>query len=58
VLFRSYWLWASVVLWTSRVVYQLVKPQGSYNPALQWGMTAAFMLTDALMIVSALDATF
>jgi hypothetical protein len=54
----KYWLWANVVLWTSRVVYQLVKPQGSHNPALQWGMTAAFMLTDALMIVSALNATF
>ena len=53
-----FWLWANVGLWTSRVVYQLVKPQGSHSPALQWGMTAAFTLTDVLMIVSALDATF
>jgi hypothetical protein len=53
-----FWLWASVGLWTSRVVCQLVKPQGSQSPALQWGMSAAFVLTDALMVVSALDATF
>jgi hypothetical protein len=53
-----YWRWASVGLWTARVVYQLVKPQGSHNPTLQWGMAAAFILTDALTIVSALDATF
>jgi hypothetical protein len=53
-----FWLWANVGLWTTRVVYQLVTPQGSHSPALQWGMTAAFMLTDALMVVAALDATF
>jgi hypothetical protein len=53
-----FWLWANVGLWTTRLVYQLVKPQGSHSPALRWGMSAAFMLTDALMIVSALDATF
>jgi len=47
----------NVGLWTSRVVYQLVKPQGGHSPALQWGMSAAFMLADALMIVAALDAT-
>ncbi len=55
--FGRVWLWMNVGLWTSRVVYQLVKPQGSHSPALQWGMSAAFMLTDALMILAALDAT-
>lgn len=53
-----FWLWANVGLWTARVVFQLAKPQGGHSPGLQWGMTAAFALTDALMIVSALDATF
>jgi hypothetical protein len=53
-----FWLWTNVGLWTSRLVYQLVKPQGSHSPALRWGMTAAFALTDVLMIISALDATF
>jgi len=52
-----YWLWANVGLWTTRVVYQLVKPQGSHNPALQWGMTGAFVLTDLLFIVAAVAAT-
>ena len=52
-----YWLWANVGLWTARVAYQLVKPQGSHNPTLQWGMVAAFVLTDGLFILSALDAT-
>jgi hypothetical protein len=52
-----YWLWANVALWTTRAAYQLVKPQGSHNPALQWGMTGAFVLTDLLFIVAALEAT-
>lgn len=52
-----YWLWANAGLWTTRAVYQLVKPQGSYSPALQWGMTGAFILTDLLFIVAALQAT-
>jgi len=51
-----FWLWANVGLWTSRVVFQLVKPQGSHSPALRWGMTAAFVLADALIVVAAIDA--
>jgi hypothetical protein len=53
-----YWLWTNVALWTARSAYQLIKPQGSHNAALQWGMSAAFLLTDALFIVSAIEATF
>ncbi len=52
-----YWLWANVGLWTTRAVYQLAKPQGSHDPVLQWGMTGAFVLTDLLFIVAALEAT-
>jgi hypothetical protein len=52
-----YWLWANVGLWTTRAVYQLVKPQGTHNPALQWGMAGAFIATDLLFIVAALQAT-
>jgi hypothetical protein len=52
-----YWLWANVGLWTTRAMYQLVKPQGTHNPALQWGMFGAFMVTDLLFIVAALQAT-
>ena len=52
-----YWLWANVGLWTARAGYQLVKPQGTHNPALQWGMAGAFIATDLLFIVAALQAT-
>jgi len=34
-----------------------VKPQGSHNPALRWGMTGAFIFTDLLFIVAAVEAT-
>jgi hypothetical protein len=33
---------ATCVLWATRVVFQLVYPQGSANPTLQYGMLAAF----------------
>jgi hypothetical protein len=35
---------ATCVLWLTRVVLQLVYPQGSINPALQYGMLTAFIL--------------
>ncbi len=37
-------LFATAVLWTTRVVLQLIYPQGSSNPALQYGMLAAFIV--------------
>ena len=33
---------ATCVLWITRVVMQIVFPQGSINPALQYGMLSAF----------------
>ena len=33
---------ATCVLWMTRVVFQLVYPQGSANPVLQYGMLSAF----------------
>ncbi len=33
---------ATCVLWITRAVFQLVYPQGSANPVLQYGMLAAF----------------
>jgi hypothetical protein len=33
---------ATCVLWMTRVVFQLVYPQGSANPVLQYGMLATF----------------
>lgn len=37
-------LGATVVLWTTRVVLQIVQPQGSASAALQYGMLAAFVV--------------
>jgi hypothetical protein len=37
-------LGATCALWAARVVMQLVYPQGSMNPALQYGMLAAFVV--------------
>jgi hypothetical protein len=37
-------LGATCVLWAARVVMQLLYPQGSMNPALQYGMLAAFVV--------------
>jgi hypothetical protein len=52
------WLWANVGLWSTRAVYQLIRPQGSHNPALRWGMTAVFVATDLLFVAAAIDATW
>lgn len=44
---------ATCVLWLTRLALQLVYPQGSINPALQYGMLAAFALV-SLCYVGAL----
>ncbi len=54
---RRSWLWVNVGLWTTRALYQIIKPQGTHNAALQWGMTGAFVVTDLLFLVAALEAT-
>lgn len=45
---------ASCILWLTRVALQLVYPQGSINPILQYGMLAAFILISLCYIVSLL----
>src|SRR5690606_9151111 len=35
---------ATCILWLTRLVFQIVSPQGSINPILQYGMLAAFAL--------------
>jgi hypothetical protein len=53
---------ATCVLWMTRVVLQLVYPQGSANPVLQYGMLAAFtvvLLCYAIsLVIVALGKTF
>ena len=38
---------ATCVLWLTRVVLQLIYPQGSINPVLQYGMLSAFIVISA-----------
>ena len=42
----------SAILWAVRVILQLIYPQGSANPMLQYGMLAAFILTFLCFAVS------
>ncbi len=42
----------SSVLWMVRVIMQIAYPQGSINPALQYGMLASFIITFLLFAVS------
>lgn len=44
----------SCVLWTTRVVMQLVYPQGTINPALRYGMLIAFIVIFLCFAVSLL----
>lgn len=43
---------ATCVLWLTRVGMQLVYPQGSINPVLQYGMFAAFVFITLCYLIS------
>jgi hypothetical protein len=43
---------ATCILWLTRLVFQLVYPQGSINPVLQYGMLSAFIVINLCYIVS------
>jgi len=43
---------ATCVLWLTRLVFQIIHPQGSMNPALQYGMLAAFIMVTLCYLVS------
>lgn len=40
------------VLWITRSVLQLAYPQGSFNPAVQYGMVATFIVVTLCFLVS------
>jgi len=40
------------VLWITRSVLQLIYPQGSFNPAVQYGMLAMFILVTICFLIS------
>jgi hypothetical protein len=52
---------ATCALWMTRVVFQLVYPQGSANPVLQYGMLSAFIVVllcyGASLVIVALGKT-
>ena len=43
---------ATCILWMTRLVFQLIYPQGSINPALQYGMLSAFIFVFLCYIIS------
>ncbi|MDO9100089.1 MAG: hypothetical protein Q7V53_05005 [Caldisericota bacterium] len=43
---------ATCILWMTRVAFQLVYPQGSMTPTLQYGMLSAFIVVSLCYIVS------
>jgi hypothetical protein len=45
-------LGATCTLWLTRLVFQIVYPQGSMNPALQYGMLAAFIVITLCYVVA------
>ena len=42
----------SVILWATRFVLQIIYPQGSQNPVLQYCMLLIFLLVSACFIIS------
>jgi hypothetical protein len=43
---------ATCILWITRLVFQLIYPQGSISPALQYGMLSAFIFVFLCYIIS------
>jgi hypothetical protein len=49
---RIVMLAATCILWMTRLVSQLVYPQGTMNPVLQYGMLSAFILVCLCYVIS------
>jgi len=43
---------ATCILWITRVALQLIHPQGSLNPVLQYGMLSAFIIVSLCYLIS------
>jgi hypothetical protein len=43
---------ATSILWVTRVALQIIYPQGSINPILQYGMLSAFIIISLCYIIS------
>ena len=42
---------ATSILWITRVAFQIIYPQGSMNPVLQYGMLSAFILVSLCYVI-------
>jgi hypothetical protein len=49
---------ATCVLWLTRVTFQLIYPQGSLYPGLQYGMLSAFVIVSLCYLISLLSVLF
>jgi hypothetical protein len=49
---------ATCILWLTRVVFQLIYPQGSLYPGLQYGMLSAFVIITLCYLISLLSILF
>ena len=43
---------ATCILWITRLAFQIIYPQGSMNPVLQYGMLSAFIIVSLCYIIS------
>ena len=51
-------LTATCILWLTRVAFQVIYPQGSLYPGLQYGMLSAFMFVTLCYLVSLIIILF
>ncbi|WKZ35067.1 MAG: hypothetical protein QY332_15745 [Anaerolineales bacterium] len=49
---------ATCVLWITRVAFQVIYPQGSLYPGLQYGMLSAFVIVTLCYLISLLSVLF
>ena len=42
---------ATSILWLTRVTFQIIYPQGSMNPVLQYGMLSAFIFVSLCYVI-------
>jgi hypothetical protein len=49
---------ATCILWLTRVAFQVIYPQGSLNPSLQYGMLSAFVIVSLCYLISFLGILF
>jgi hypothetical protein len=51
-------LTATCILWLTRVAFQVIYPQGSLYPGLQYGMLSAFVIITLCYLISLLSILF